>query len=317
VTTARLLRRATVAVLLGALVACLAAARSAGGFPGRVARTNVGSFARRVALSDGRKLYLECRGQGSPTVILEAGLRNGANIWSEKEQPSQTQPTVFPAVGRFTRVCAYDRPGTTLGIDRFSRSDPVRMPRTARDAVLDLHGLTMAARIPPPYVLVGHSTGGLLVRMYTRMYPREIRGMVLVDAFPETVETSLSIQQWNEYNAKYLTAPPPALASYADLETFDFIQSFRQMLTAPKPPRQIPLIVLSKVKPYGIPAPLGPPVERAWNDGQRYLAALEPGTPHVIATNSGHYIQVERPKLVIDAIRRVVAAVRSGRSTAR
>ncbi len=88
------------------------------------------------------------------------------------------------------------------------------------------------------------------------------------------------------------------------------------MRRGPRPPRRIPLIVLSKGKPFGLPAPLEPVVERARNRGQRYLASLEPGTPHLVATNSGHYIQVEEPKLVIDAIRRFVAAVRTGGSTA-
>jgi pimeloyl-ACP methyl ester carboxylesterase len=148
------------------------------------------------------------------------------------------------------------------------------------------------------------------------MYPSEVNGMVLVDAIPETIATSLTITQWNEYNARYLTAPPPALVGYADLEMFDFMQSFQQMQMRPRPPRRIPLIVLSHGQPFGIPAPLGPAVERAWSKGQRYLASLEPGTPHIVATKSGHYIQVEDPKLVIDAIRRVVVAARAGRHTA-
>ncbi|HSA66445.1 MAG TPA: hypothetical protein VLE24_02140, partial [Methyloceanibacter sp.] len=78
------------------------------------------------------------RGTGSPPVILEAGLRNRADIWSVKPDAGTA---VFPEVAAFTRVCAYDRPGTTLGVDQFSRSDAVPMPRTAADAVADLHAL--------------------------------------------------------------------------------------------------------------------------------------------------------------------------------
>ncbi len=301
-----LLKALVIAASLGSLIA----APTATG-------TDAASFAGRVALPSGRKLYLECQGHGSPTVILEAGLRNRADIWSEPATPTQKQATVFPGVASFTRVCSYDRPGTTLGADHRSRSDPVRMPRTASEAVADLHALIKTARIPGPYILVGHSTGGLLVRLYTSMYPREVRGVVLVDAIPETMETSLTVTQWNGYNAAYLTAAPPQLAGYADLETFDFRRSFAEMRKAPTPARQIPLIVLSKGQPFGIPAPLGPAVERAWNRGQRYLASLEPRTPHLVVARSGHYIQVYYPGLVIDAVRRVLAAARAGRRTAR
>jgi pimeloyl-ACP methyl ester carboxylesterase len=272
-------------------------------------------FARRVRLPDGRKLYLVCRGRGSPTVILESGFRDDADIWIKRAESTQRR-TVFPAVATFTRACAYDRPGTTFGAEGRSRSSPVRMPRTAQAAVADLHALVTAARLHSPFVLVGHSTGGLLARLYTSTYPCQISGIVLVDAIPETIARSLTVTQWNEYNARYLTAPPPPLATYANLEMFDFTQSFKQMHKRPKPPRRIPLIVLSHGKPFGIPAPLRPAVERAWTTGQRYLASLEHRTPHIVATNSGHYIQVEDPKLVIGAIRRVVAAARAGRQTA-
>jgi pimeloyl-ACP methyl ester carboxylesterase len=271
-------------------------------------------LARRVGLPEGRKLYLVCRGRGSPTVILESGFRDDADIWIKRAESTQ-QRTVFPVVASFTRVCAYDRPGTTFGADGRSRSSPVRMPRTARDAVADLHALIIAARLSGPFVLVGHSTGGLIVRLYTSAYPGEVSGMVLVDAIPETIASSLSVSQWNEYNARYLTAPPPALAGYADLEMFDFTKSFEQMRKRPRPPRRIPLIVLSHGQPFGIPPPLGPAVERAWAKGQRYLASLEPGTRQIVATNSGHYIQVEDPRLVINEIRRVVAAARDRRQS--
>src|SRR5262245_10070643 len=112
-----------------------------------------GDFAGYVGIGGGRKLYLECHGEGSPTVILGAGLRSRADFWSEPAEETVGQ-TVFPGVARFTRVCAYDRPGTTLGTTEFSRSDPVAMPRTARDAVADLRALIKAAPIRGPHVLV-------------------------------------------------------------------------------------------------------------------------------------------------------------------
>lgn len=157
--------------------------------PGFAALVNIG----------GRKMYLECRGTGSSIVILESGYRNDADIWSAQGEPGATM--VLPGVSAITRVCAYDRPGTILDNTHFSRSDPVAMPRTARDVVTDLHALLHAANIPGPYVLVGHSLGGLFVRLYASTYPDDVAGMVLVDAFSEWVRDGMTSDQWTLYNA--------------------------------------------------------------------------------------------------------------------
>jgi len=77
-------------------------------------------IAQRVDVG-GRSLYLECRGEGSPTVLLEAGLRNRADVWSVQASPTSTETMVFPGVAAFTRVWAYDRPGTASGPDAWSR----------------------------------------------------------------------------------------------------------------------------------------------------------------------------------------------------
>jgi pimeloyl-ACP methyl ester carboxylesterase len=94
-----------------------------------------------VDIGGGRKMYLECRGAGSPTVVLVAGLRASAEDWNIAEGSG---PTVFAEVAKFTRVCAYDRPGTPVG-EKPSRSDPVPQPTTAGQAVADLHALLRAA----------------------------------------------------------------------------------------------------------------------------------------------------------------------------
>src|SRR5207248_6929012 len=127
---------------------------------------------------------LECRGAGGPTVILESGYHESSFPWSIADA---YPPAVLPGVAEFTRVCAYDRPGTIRATDppgMTDRSSPVPMPRTAKDVAGDLHVLLAAARIPGPYVLVGHSMGGLLIRYYAQAYPDQVIGMVLVDAFP-------------------------------------------------------------------------------------------------------------------------------------
>ncbi len=90
-------------------------------------------------------MYIECRGNGSPTVILVAGQRGFAAEWSLTESRTvPPQPAVFGAVARFTRVCAYDRPGTPVG-ESFSRSDPAPQPTTAAAATADLQALLRSA----------------------------------------------------------------------------------------------------------------------------------------------------------------------------
>jgi pimeloyl-ACP methyl ester carboxylesterase len=110
-------------------------------------------FAKQIDIGGGRKMYLECRGSSSPTVVLVAGLKGSAEDWNIT---MQSEPTVFAEVAKFTRVCAYDRPGTPVG-EKPSRSDPVPQPTTAGEAVADLHALLSAAGEAGPYVLVGHS----------------------------------------------------------------------------------------------------------------------------------------------------------------
>ena len=113
-----------------------------------------------VQLPSGREVYLECRGEGSPTVILESGGGLAASQWSVLA-PGSPLTAVFPAVSQFTRVCAYDRPGTVQVPDgAASRSDPVPLPRTFADMVIELRELLEAADVPGPYVLAAHSMGG-------------------------------------------------------------------------------------------------------------------------------------------------------------
>ena len=112
----------------------------------------------------GRRLFLRCVGHRSPTVVFEGGLTTD---WY------QLQNQVAP----FTRVCSYDHPNGP-----WSRSDPAPTPRTARDFVADLHALLRVARVPGPYVLAGHSNGGLFTQLYASTHPRQVAGLVLIDA---------------------------------------------------------------------------------------------------------------------------------------
>ncbi len=121
-----------------------------------------------IEVAPGRKLNVYCVGTGSPTVIFEAGMGDEAGSWG----------FVQPTVATHVRACSYERAG--LGF-----SDPANRPSTAANAVDDLHHLLAAADIKPPYVLVGHSYGGMIVRLYADVYPKEVAGMVLVDTQKE------------------------------------------------------------------------------------------------------------------------------------
>ena len=143
-----------------------------------------GNFAGLVDIGSGRKMYLKRSGRGSPTVVLVGGLRASAEDWSIS---NKSKPTVFAEVAKFTRVCAWDRPGTPVG-EKPSRSDPISQPTTAKDAVADLHALLSAAGDAGSYVLVGHSYGGLIVRLYASTYPKEVSGLVLIDALSEGLQ---------------------------------------------------------------------------------------------------------------------------------
>ena len=265
----------------------------------------------------GRSLYLECRGNGKPTVVLEAGLRSRGDVWSTALDPATNSATVLDRVSRFTKVCEYDRPGTTLGVDSLSRSDPVAMPRTARQATADLRALLKAAGVRGPYVLAGHSTGGLFVQLYARRHPKRVAGLVLVESLAERLESAFTPQGWELFR-KLNTDPPPGLEGYADLEIVDFDTSYAQLRRAERrrPLRPMPLTVISRTVASELPAyvPPGYPqtFERVWQVGQRALARLLPDARHVHARRSGHYVMLDRPRLVIREIRRVVEAA-SGR----
>jgi pimeloyl-ACP methyl ester carboxylesterase len=167
-------------ISLGARVLLLLAALVSALGPAAIHAAVSGEFAGLVDIGGGRKIYLECRGTGSPTVVLVAGLRASAEDWSIVDKPTSA---VFPEAAKFTRVCAYDRPGTPVG-EKPSRSDPVRQPTTARDAVAYLPALLRAASEAGPYVLVGYSYGGLVVRLFASTYPEDVSGLVLVELSP-------------------------------------------------------------------------------------------------------------------------------------
>src|SRR6476659_9141684 len=182
--------------------------------PAEPAASQVAASGDLAGLVDigGRRLYLACKGSGTPTVILEAGANNNGTIWSEVDPKAASKTSVFDGVAQFTRVCAYDRPGTIAGSETIlrSRSDPAPMPRNASDVVADLSALLAAVGVRPSYVPVGHSFGGLAVGLFASTLPSDdVFGLVLVDAAQEEfwakLEALVRAEQWKGM----IAAPPP------------------------------------------------------------------------------------------------------------
>ena len=300
--------------MLNALVVLVASGLSVFGTAAATAQSAAtGDFDGGVEVGE-RKIHLECKGAGAPAVILISGYRNNAEIWTVEPGPGLTP--VFAGVARFTRVCAYDRPGTILDAEHLSRSDPVPMPRTAEAIAAELHAVLDAAGTKGPYVLAAHSLGGLFARLYAASYPQDVAGLVLVDAWQEDLDALLGPTQWAAY-VDLATPAPPGLDSYADLESVDFGAASARMREAAKsaPLPAMPLYVISRGKPVqlppGVPPAFSPDAfEVAWREGQRRLAALLPDARHRIAAESDHYIQIEQPDLVVEAIHAVVDGVR-------
>jgi len=282
-----------------------------------------GDFAGLVKITDsGRRLYLQCSGTGSPTVLLEAGLRVRSDYWSYNTA-KPPEESVFPGIAKLTHVCAYDRPGTVIGTTAkdWSRSDPVPMPRSALSVVDDLHALVRAARLPLPLVLAGHSMGGLFVRMYALKFPEDVDGMVFVDALPDGLRQNMTTAQYTLF-VHLNTEIPSSLDLYkSEYETIPFAQAFDELrkLQSTGSLKPMPLVVLSRGLPEPIPAedvPAGfsEALEKAWRMQQDALVKLEPGAQQIIATKSDHYIMLRQPRLVIRAVRDVVDAVHAGQN---
>lgn len=282
------------------------------------AASGAGDFAGPIEIGNGRHLYLECHGKGTPTVILESGYHNSSDPWSHSDAAAPAVgPAVLPALAGDHRVCAYDRPGTLRFPDPPSitdRSSPVAMPRTAQDVAQDMHALLAAAHVPGPYVLVGHSLGGLFARLYAQTYPDQVRGVVFVDAFPVEIPDLMG-SDWPTYR-QMLAEPLPQFTNSGSFEVIDIDKSVEQVAAAPAFP-PVPTAVLTRTEPFAIPgtvpAEQGAHLEQAWRDATSDLIALRPQTPHLIATGSDHFIQLHQPDLVVAAVRLVLQRSTSNR----
>jgi pimeloyl-ACP methyl ester carboxylesterase len=327
-----MLLAAVVALVLSAAATALAGSQSGNdsgkGNPGKGNSGHNKDFAGLVYIGGGRKMYMECRGKGSPTVVFVSGGGDRAETWSKTLDPSKR--AVLPAIAETNRVCVYDRPGTFLvtgeGAEDFkkSRSDPVPQPTTVQDGARDLHALLSASRERGPYVVVGHSMGGAISRHYASEYPQEVSGLVLIDYTPYDARKLLTDEHWKLWKNPLLGSPSEeALAAYPALEQNDYQRNLELVLGAASL-KPMPLIVLSADKPYDLVSlaedgTLPLTVKEAKEFGRilfnavlyarANLVSQVPGAGHITDTDSDHYIHHEQPKLVIDSIREVVDAV--------
>jgi pimeloyl-ACP methyl ester carboxylesterase len=267
----------------------------------------------------GYKMHINCTGQGTPTVILDSGLGDSYISWHK----------VQPQIAQFVRVCSYDRAG--LG---YSDSSP--RPRTSKDSTEELHTLLHNAGISAPSVLVGHSMGGFDVRLYASLFRSEVAGMVLVDSshpeqqrrFPPALNdmdaTWLREQEFLEFtmpfgiprllgfcgnDAEVRAAECNFHSTREAVAELKAISESAAQTAATGPLDDLPLAVLShdpdKPQP-DLPDDLVKPVNDAWQQMQEELSHLSTRGTRLVAKNSGHYIQLDRPDLVIEAVRGVV-----------
>ena len=242
---------------------------------------SLGGYALRV-LESGRE---------GPVVVFESGLGEPTETWND----------VQPKVASFARTVLYDRAG-------IGKSEVAKGPRTVKSIVKDLHSMLKAANVPPPYFLVGHSFGGLLVQLYAHSYPNEVTALVLIDPADPRLDTLLrkhmTATEWAAHKKAIDDAmpqmPAPVVAELQALKKST--QTAIEVLPLPR----IPVVLLTGTKKN--PEFPGNPLEQDLKlQLHNQLLAKIPNSKHILVANSRHYIQNDAPDLVIQAIQEVIS----------
>lgn len=277
----------------------------------------------------GHRLHATIAGEGLPVVVLEAGAGGTSLDWVQ----------VQPQLAEISTVIAYDRAG--LG---WSESGPT--PRTSGQAVEELRALLGSKGAKPPYVLVGHSFGGLTMKLFAAKYPEEVGGLVLVDAVHEdfytrmppevsaSARSQLRMLSWGRRLARIglprLLFPPlatrglpVAVQPMADSlgrrsntfktvhdEAVSFEKSANEVRNAMPLRKDLPITVLTRGQAEQWPPDVQlETAEQVWKELQAELAELSTNTKHQVVENSGHYVHVVQPEVVLRAVRDAVAQV--------
>lgn len=267
---------------------------------------------RRIDIG-GYALRIDCRGRSNPTVVLDAGLGDAGNVWTQ----------VQDGLAATARVCAYDRAG-------YGDSDLGPQPRASARLAAELRTLLARAGIPPPYVLVGHSFGGYTMRLFAGLYPRDVAGLVLVDAphedqiggflryalpgatnaqeilrrfwRPEWV-ADLKLEELQPL-ARWLGKEPKTL--YAIMSELAAYPTSEQEARAAVMPDTVPLIVLMHGERIFPPGLIGDRLEQDWLELQRQLASRSRNGALIIVPNAGHNLHFSQPEVVVSAVRRLL-----------
>jgi pimeloyl-ACP methyl ester carboxylesterase len=229
----------------------------------------------------GRELYLSCTGSGSPTIMLEAG----------EGVPADAMDPIRSAYDAKLRVCSYDRANT-------GQSDAAPTPRSGADVVGDLHGLLDAADVPGPYVLVGHSAGGLFVQAYARRYPKDVVGVVAMNPVPP----------WPEWSARALPEmTPPERADETAYyegqngEGFDYQSASTLLESRPVPHAMAFHMLISTIAQCDSPKDVCGRTYPAYESILRSVVKEWPQGAFSQA-ESGHEIYLDKPEAVTAAI---------------
>jgi pimeloyl-ACP methyl ester carboxylesterase len=255
----------------------------------------------------GRRLYIECTGSGSPTVVLQAGLGASSSSWAG----------IAPRVAASTTVCAYDRAG-------HGRSEEAAGPQDGIALATDLHTLLEGARVTGPYVMVAHSSGGPYVRVFAARYPDEIAGMVLIDAQPAEAFTALPDYPGFYRMYRFATALAPSLArvgllgpllgSTAEESSPSAARSARDAVAAlPTVLEQAKALTTIGDRPLIVVTAASEP-QRGWLEAQDRMTALSTHSVHRVITTATHDSLVSGADAATStqAILDVVQSVRTG-----
>ncbi len=286
--------RLALAVICGLSLALAVDMVRAGGPAAWLARHSLAApYARTGERVDigGRSIYLDCRGEGTPTIVLEAGMGSGADGWG----------TVLDGLAAISRTCAYDRPGR-------GTSDP-RGRHTLADTAMDLRFALQTAGETAPFLLVGHSHGGDYVRVFATRFQPEVTGIVLLDTFDPDLEAGFVHPLLGTLRPEYEERLDGLRALVASVEDLDWATSERQLRDARPIGTPIEVVRAARYEPR-LDAATNAAIEAALIAGYE---SLSPGAVRFeLALGAGHMVQIDRPDLVIAATRRLVDAARAG-----